>query len=171
MACGDGGRICREWREGAASFLQGTRPNLRLFGVNSCPNGKSNDIKGWLAVVADECEPVSALSVDKLFYFSYLFGTRSPDGGRSGHFARLKTVVMRDTSAVNADEAAAKPDELEPFADQVGAKGLLASDLPGWDCRQLGEDCRYVGRGCRLLGTSLKQSAGAVQGCWQTACL
>ena len=91
--------------------------------------------------------------------------------GRSGHFARLKTVVMRDTSAVNADETAAKPDELEPFADQVGAKGLLASDLPGWDCRQLGEDCRYVGRGCRLLGTSLKQSAGAVQGCWQTACL
>lgn len=109
-----------------------------------------------LAVVADECEPVSELSVDKLFYFSYLFGIPSPDSGRSDHFARLKTVVMRDTDAVNADETAAKPDELEPFADQVGAKGLLASDLPGWNCRQLGEDCRYVGRDCRLLGTSLK---------------
>lgn len=88
-----------------------------------------------LAVLADQCELVSTSSVEILRDFIYLEGAPSSNGGNDGRFSRLKIVILRDASAVNPDEIAAKPDAAAQFVDQGGAKAIQLDALPGSNWR------------------------------------
>jgi hypothetical protein len=113
-----------------------------------------------MAVLADECEPVSAFRVELSRSFSYLVAAFSLGTVEIGRFLCLEIVVSRDGSAVKPDGVVAKPDEVELFADKPGAKSIAMKALPGESCRLLGGDCRLPGRYCRFLGMRLNRSAG-----------
>lgn len=84
-----------------------------------------------MAVVADECKPVSVFSVEISRSFSYLEISPPPAVSNIIRFARPKIVVVREASAVNPDEIVAKWDKAGRFADQGGPKMIPVDALPG----------------------------------------
>lgn len=93
-----------------ASPRRASRRNPRKQGRIHRKNGNSRNIKGLVAVLSDECEPVSALPVELSRNICQLGGTRTFPRRQIEVFRVPKIVVMRDEIAFMPDGIAVKPD-------------------------------------------------------------